>query len=138
MSTSEWPATGPANQKYIVMTFLGAAVLIGMSVRGLAIPLLAMVDMGDPLLFGLMNATLVAGLLAGVATFMILNRHPKAFGFTSETVDEFRKVKYPGKSETVRSTVVVLLFSIIVAGALAFYDVIWARVTNAFLFSEGL
>ena len=51
---------------------------------------------------------------------------------------EFRKVKWPGKSETVRSTVVVLLFSIIVAGTLAFYDVIWARVTNAFLFTEGL
>jgi len=126
------------NQKYIVMTFLGAAVLVGMSVRGLAIPLLVMLDMGDPLLFGFINTTLLAGLLAGVATFLILNRHPKAYGFTDETVVEFRKVKWPGKSETVRSTVVVLLFSIIVAGTLAFYDVIWARVTNAFLFTEGL
>ena len=126
------------NQKYIVMTFLGAAVLIGMSVRGLAIPLLVMVDMGDPLLFGFMNATLLAGLVSGVATFIILNRHPKAFGFTDETVTEFRKVTWPGKNETVRSTVVVLLFSVIVAGSLAFYDVIWARVTNAFLFTDGL
>jgi preprotein translocase SecE subunit len=126
------------NQKYIVMTFLGAAVLVGMAVRGLAIPLLVMLDMGDPLFFSFINATLLAGILSGVATFMVLNRHPKAFGFTDETVVEFRKVKWPGKSETVRSTVVVLLFSIIVAGALAFYDVIWARVTNAFLFTEGL
>ena len=126
------------NQKYIVMTFLGAAVLIGMSVQGLAVPLLVMLDMGDPLLFGFIHATLVAGLASGVATFLILNRHPKAYAFTDETVVEFRKVKWPGKSETVRSTVVVLLFSIVVAGALAFYDVIWARVTNAFLFTEGL
>ena len=126
------------NQKYIVMTFLGAAVLVGMAVRGLAIPLLVMLDMGDPLLLGLVNATLLAGLLSGIGTFLFLNRHSKAYGFTDETIVEFRKVTWPGRSDTVRSTVVVLLFSIIVAGALAFYDVIWARVTNAFLFQEGL
>lgn len=126
------------NQKYIVMTFLGAAVLVGMSVTGLAEPLLAMLDMGDPIFLGFIHTTLLAGLAAGVATFMVLNRHPKAYTFTDETVEEFRKVKWPNKSETVRSTVVVLLFSIVVAGALAFYDVIWARVTNAFLFTEGL
>jgi hypothetical protein len=66
------------NQKYIVMSFLGGAVLLGMAVRGLAIPLLVMLDMGDPLLFGFMSSTLLAGILTGVATFLFLNRHPKA------------------------------------------------------------
>ena len=48
------------NQKYIVMTFLGAAVLVGMSVTGLAEPLLAMLDMGDPIFFGFIHTTLLA------------------------------------------------------------------------------
>ena len=120
------------------MSFLGAAVLVGMAVRGLAIPLLVMLDVGDPMILGLVNATLLAGLFSGIATFLFLNRHSKAYGFTDETVIEFRKVTWPGRSDTVRSTVVVLLFSVIVAGALAFYDVIWAKVTESYLFGGGL
>ena len=54
--------------------------------------------------------------------------------FSCET--EFRKVTWPTKEETVRSTTVVVLFTIIVAGALAGYDWIWGEVTSRVLFTE--
>ena len=70
------------NQRYIILSFLGAAVLLGMSVQGLAVPLLARQDITDPQLLGLVNATTLAGLIAGTATFLLLMRHAKAYGFT--------------------------------------------------------
>jgi preprotein translocase SecE subunit len=45
-------------------------------------------------------------------------------------------VTWPTKEETVRSTTVVVLFTIIVAGALAGYDWIWGEVTSRVLFTE--
>lgn len=125
------------NQRYIILSFLGAAVLLGMSVQGLAVPLLARQDITDPQLLGLVNATTLAGLFAGTVTFLLLMRHAKAYGFTNEVIDELRKVVWPDKQETVRSTLVVVIFTFIVAGALAAYDYVWAQVTEMFLFTES-
>lgn len=126
-----------SNQKYIVLSFLGAAALVGFSIRGLAEPLLAIMEVGDIELLGLVNVTSLAGLLGGIATFLILNRHPVAFQFTDEVIAELRKVVWPGKEETIRSTTVVVGFTFTLAAALAAYDFVWARITNVFLFTEG-
>lgn len=125
------------NQKYILMTFLGAAVLLGASIRGLVVPLLASMEVGDPRLFGLMDASAIAGVFIGIATFFILNRNRAAYVFTDEVVAELRKVVWPDKQETVRSTLVVVSFTVIVAGALGLYDFIWAGITREFIFSAG-
>jgi preprotein translocase subunit SecE len=125
------------NQRYIILSFLGAAVLVGMSLQGLAAPLLARQDLPDPQLFGLLNATTLAGLAAGVVTFLLLNRNRTAVDFTSEVIDELRKVVWPDRQETVRSTIVVIVFTFVVAGALAGYDYVWAQLTEMFLFTEG-
>jgi len=125
------------NQRFILLSFLGAAVLLGMSVQGLAIPLLARLEVPDPQLLGLLNATTLAGLVVGVLTFLLLNRNRAAVAFTNEVIDELRKVHWPDKQETVRSTLVVVVFTFVVAGALAAYDYVWAQVTEMFLFTEG-
>ncbi len=125
------------NQRFILLSFLGAAVLLGMSVQGLSIPLLARLEVADPQILGLINATTLAGLAVGVATFLILNRNRAAVAFTNEVIDELRKVHWPDKQETVRSTLVVVIFTFVVAGALAAYDYVWAQVTEMFLFTEG-
>ena len=125
------------NQRYIILSFLGAAVLLGMSVQGLAVPLLARQDITDPQLLGLINATTLAGLFTGTVTFLLLNRHAKAYGFTNEVIDELRKVVWPTKQETIRSTLVVVIFTFIVAFSLAAYDYVWAQVTEMFLFTES-
>jgi preprotein translocase subunit SecE len=125
------------NQRFILLSFLGAAVLLGMSVQGLAIPLLARLEVPDPQLLGLLNATTLAGLVVGVLTFLLLNRNRAAVAFTNEVIDELRKVHWPDKQETLRSTLVVVVFTFVVAGALAAYDYVWAQVTEMFLFTEG-
>jgi preprotein translocase subunit SecE len=123
------------NQKYIVMSFLAAGTLVGFTVRGLAIPLLAQLEMGDPLVAGLINATSLTGLVTGVFTFLILNRHPLVVKFTNEVITELRKVTWPDREETIRSTTVVIGTTLFVATMLAIYDFAWAEITSVLLFS---
>lgn len=125
------------NQKYIILTFVGAAVLLGMSVQGLAVPLLARLEVADPQIFGLLNATTFAGIVVAALSFALLNRQKTAVAFTNEVIDELRKVSWPDKQETLRSTLVVVVFTVVVAGALGGYDFIWAQLTEMVLYTEG-
>jgi preprotein translocase subunit SecE len=112
-------------------------VLLGASVRGLVVPLLASMEVGDPRILGFVDASALGGLVVGIATFFTLNRNRAAYRFTDEVVAELAKVVWPDKQETVRSTLVVVSFTVIVAGALGLYDYIWAGITREFIFSAG-
>ena len=125
------------NRKYILFTFLGAASLIAMAVSGLGAPLMARFEVGDPQILGMFNATSVAGFILGVVVFFVLNRHELAYRFTDEAITELRKVTWPDREETVRSAIVVLTCTVILAGTLGFYDFVWARLTGFFLFTES-
>jgi preprotein translocase SecE subunit len=125
------------NQKYIYLTFIGSAVLLGTSIRGLVVPLLASMEVGDPRFFGFIDASALGGILIGIATFFILTRNRAATVFTDEVVTELSKVVWPDKQETTRSTLVVVSFTVIVAFALGLYDYIWAGITREFIFSAG-
>ena len=125
------------NQKYILMAFLAAGVLVGMSVRGLMIPLLASLEVADPLIGGAFTGTTLAGLAIGAITFAVLNRHENALRFTDETITELRKVAWPDREETIRSTSIVVGTTLFIAVALASYDFVWAKLTSIFLFTEG-
>jgi preprotein translocase SecE subunit len=125
------------NAKYIVIAFLCAAILVGFSVRGLAVPLLASLEMADPQLFAELTATGAAGLITGIATFLILNRHSLVYTFTDEAVSELRRVTWPGKEETWRSTLVVIICTGVLMATLAAYDFVWKGITKAFLFTAG-
>jgi preprotein translocase SecE subunit len=124
------------NQRYILLGFLSTAAFLGFAVRGLVVPLLARLEVVDPQL-GFVAGTDLLGLAVGVVTFLGLNRHVVAYSFTDESVTELRKVVWPTKDETVRATITVILTTFFIAGTLAFYDFVWARVTSAFLFTEG-
>lgn len=126
-----------SNQRYILMAFFAAAVLVGMSLHGLSAPLLANFEVSNPELFLGLNATSLAAFAVGVITFLVLNRHPLVYRFTDEVIDEFRKVSWPTREETVRNTTVVVVFTVIVASALAGYDWVWGAVTERLLFTES-
>lgn len=119
------------------MSFFTAAVLVGMSLQGLGAPLLANFEVSNPEIALGLNATSVAAFIVGIVTFFVLNRHPVAYRFTDEVVTEFRKVTWPSKEETVRSTTVVVVFTVIVSLALAGYDWIWGEITSRVLFTES-
>lgn len=124
------------NTRYIILSFLCAAVFLGLAITGLTAPLLARLEVSDPQILGV-NASSLFGLGISAVTFFALARNKIAYGFTDEVIVELAKVTWPSKQETVRSTTVVVVFSIIVAGALAAYDYLWAGVTSELLFTEG-
>ncbi len=125
------------NQKYVLMSFFAAAVLVGMSLQGLGGPLLANFEVSNPEIALGLNATNLVAFIAGVITFLVLNRHLAAYRFTDEVVSEFRKVSWPTREETVRSTTVVIVFTVVVASTLAGYDWIWGEITSRVLFTES-
>ena len=124
------------NQRFVIMSFFGAAVLVGMSLQGLGAPLLANFEVSNPELFLGLNATNLAAFVVAIVTFFVLLRHPVAYRVTDEVVAEFRKVTWPSREETIRSTTVVVVFTVIVASALAGYDWIWGEITSRVLFTE--
>ena len=125
------------NQRYIVMVFLAAAACAGIAVRGLAAPTLAAFDVVDPLLAGTVNATSVGGVAVALVTFFGLLRNQVALVYTDEAITELRKVTWPSKDETVRSTAIVIGATLFFALSLAGFDFVWGRLTSAFLFTEG-
>ena len=124
------------NQRYILLGFLSVAAFLGFAAQGLAVPLLARLDIVDPRI-GFVSGTAALGILVGVVTFLGMNRHPLVHSFSDESVTELRKVVWPDKDETVRSATVVVVTTLFIALTLAMYDFVWARVTSTFLFSEG-
>jgi preprotein translocase subunit SecE len=124
------------NQRYILLGFLSVAAFFGFAIRGLAVPMLARLDIVDPQI-GFVSGTAALGIIVGVVTFLVMNRHPVVHSFSDESVTELRKVVWPDKDETVRSATVVIITTLFIALTLAMYDFVWARVTSTFLFSEG-
>jgi preprotein translocase subunit SecE len=124
------------NQRYILLGFLSVAAFFGFAIRGLAVPMLARLDIVDPQI-GFVSGTAALGIIVGVVTFLVMNRHPVVHSFSDESVTELRKVVWPDKDETVRSATVVIIMTLFIALTLAMYDFVWARVTSTFLFSEG-
>ena len=122
------------NSKSIIFILLAIAWLFAVSLRGLAIPVLARFEIGDPAFLGI-NATSWGAIVLGAVSFFMLNRHPKVIGFTDEVINELRKVTWPDKDETVHGTVVVIGVTLFIAAALGIYDYVWGEVTHMFLFS---
>lgn len=124
------------NSKLIIFILLGIAWLVAVSIRGLAIPILARFEIGDAQFLGI-NSTSWGAIGLGVAVFFMLNRHPKVISFTDEVINELRKVTWPDKDETVHGTVVVIGLTLFIATALGIYDYVWAEVTQIVLFSQS-
>jgi preprotein translocase subunit SecE len=78
------------------------------------------------------NAFLVgasAFVVAGTAT-IIAWRNEVVFGLASEVAGELRKVSWPSRKETLQSTIVVIITTIIASAFLGVFDAIWSWVTR--------
>jgi len=124
------------NSKSIIFILLAISWLFAVSIRGLAIPILARFEVGDAQFLGI-NSTSWGAIGLGVISFFMLNRHPKVISFTDEVLNELRKVTWPEKDETVHGTVVVVGLTLFIASALGIYDYVWAEVTQIVLFSQS-
>jgi preprotein translocase subunit SecF len=123
------------NRRFIVMTFMGAGAVMGLTLRSAAGAF--MVNMGHPdgMVLGIMHQSAMLGLVSGALTFFILMRHKAAVQFTDETVTELARTTWPDREETIRSTTVVIITTTFIAISLGIFDFIWKRVANIFLFT---
>ena len=125
------------NQRYIILSFLAFAVALGFAVRGLAGPILASQEIADPTVFGTVELTDALGVSLGILSFIVLLRSASGVAFTDEVISELRKVVWPQREDTFRSTTIVIGTSLFLALALAGFDWVWGSLTSAFLFTEG-
>lgn len=123
-----------SNQRYILLTFVVAAITMVVAIASAGVELLAATGLPDAELVGV-NASSLIGVACGIATFVILLRNTRAVTFVDEVVVELRKVYWPKREETVNSTTVVVVATMSLAAAIAIYDFVWAKITSAFLYS---
>lgn len=124
------------NTKTIAFVLLGLTWLMAVALRGLAIPVMARFEVGDPMI-GFMSASALAAVVLGVGTYIALMRNTRVVQFSDEVVEELNKVTWPEKDETVSSTVVVVGVTLFIAAALGLYDYVWAEVTQIVLYTAG-
>ena len=62
-------------------------------------------------------------ILAGIATFAILHKTPKAYNFCSDSVNELVKVTWPAQKDTVLGTIVVIITVLVSGAALGVLDI---------------
>lgn len=123
------------NQRYILLSLMMIAVVVGVTSSSIAGDVLARVDSGDPIKLGLAASTWV-GISTTIVLFAGLLRTPRVYIFADEVITELRRVTWPTQEETVRSSTVVVVFTVVLAAVLAVYDYIWVTITRAVLFSE--
>ena len=124
-----------SNQRYITLAFIIGAGVVWAAVRSAAVEIFATAGIPDPDFLGMVTGSNVIALLSGITTFIVLLRNSRAVSFVDEVVVELRKMFWPKREETVNSTTVVLVATVSLAAAIAFYDFFWAKISGTFLFS---
>lgn len=76
------------------------------------------------------------GALGAVAFTFYLYRKPNMFSYMSEVVIELQRTTWPSMDETRRSTIVVIVFTIVLSGFLAIFDWIWKNLTDLLILSS--
>ena len=122
-----------------VLIFYGCTSLneaLAGRVKALAEPLVPSMPKLPVLGFGLTPAFLISGLVCMAGLFLLYRwlEKPKHADLLIETEHELRKVTWPTIPEVVNSSVVVIVFVVLLMGFLAAADWFLARVTRAILF----
>ena len=114
------------HQRWIVLAFIGAAVVVGGMSLAASSSLFAQLAWPDQRL-GPVTSTTAIALVLGAVTFFGLLRNKKAVTFSDEVIDELSKVTWPSKDETLRATTTVVVTTLLVAALLGVYDFLWAN-----------
>ncbi len=123
------------NQRTMTLLYAVAALAAGVFVRSAALQVVAFQSVEDPILGGVLSATTLLGLVAGVLTFLALRRHRGTSEFVESAIAEVEQVSWPSRDETVSNT------GIVVSAALGFgvlmfvYDFSWSQITTYALYT---
>jgi preprotein translocase SecE subunit len=125
------------NQRAVTLSFLVGAILVGVFVRSLVVAVMGYAVLEDPILGGVLPASVVVGVVAAIVGFFVALRMEVATTFTDSVWTELQKVTWPSREETTNNTTIVVGATLFFATLLAVYDFTWAKVTGLFLFNAG-
>ena len=112
--------------KWVNVSFLSAAVLIGYVIFMLTAKLAAVYDL-EARFHEIDWAIRGAGFFAGALSFAILYRHDQANQFMHEVVAELSRVTWPTQKETASATFVVIIMVLISGLYLGLLDYVWTQ-----------
>lgn len=72
----------------------------------------------------------VAGILAGIILFIIMNRTQKIKVFADDVIVEMSKVTWPERKETVLSTGIIIIMVAIASLILLGFDFVWGTIVK--------
>jgi preprotein translocase SecE subunit len=123
--------------RYVLLTFVVAAMLTGSLVRSCSVALFAQFAMPDSRLFGVLNTSSTLALVCGGLMFFFLLKHYPSRRLVDEVITELRLCTWPTREETVRASTTVILTAFFTAALLAAYDVVWKTVADKILYNES-
>lgn len=126
-----------SHPRLVSLTFVAAAILMGMVAQSAVVSGLASFSRPDSLVAGLISLSTLAALVTAVVTAAALFRTPRAVRFTDEVIAELAKVTWPTRDEAVRATTTVVFTTLFVAGLLGLYDLLWKNVADLVLFNAS-
>ncbi|MEC9396951.1 MAG: preprotein translocase subunit SecE [Myxococcota bacterium] len=126
--------------KWVSLVYAAAAILIFIlldkSFEWIGISLLNPNFFDYEVLGSYVRVRTVAALVGAIGATFYAYRRADVFAYLSEVIMELKRVTWPSLDETRRSTIVVIVFTILLSTYLATFDYIWKLVTD-FIISPG-
>ena len=126
--------------KWVSLVYAAAAILIFIlldkSFEWIGISLLNPNFFDYEVLGSYVRVRTVAALVGAIGAAFYAYRRADVFAYLSEVIMELKRVTWPSLDETRRSTIVVIVFTILLSTYLATFDYIWKLVTD-FIISPG-
>jgi preprotein translocase SecE subunit len=120
--------------RYLSIAYLVfGMVLAWVLSKSLGVLFLTVKPSANVIVFAGVHVSTVLGVAIAAGVTWYIWQHERWSTYLREVADELAKVTYPSRDETYRSTYVVVIFSVIVAIALALFDLVWKFATDALL-----
>ena len=114
-----------SNKKWVNLSFLCIGLLVTVVSFLLGSSLTASFDL-EGRVSDLDSYLKVGSLALGGLCWLVLHKHPKSSGFTDEVFTELAKVTWPGREESVKGAIAVLIAVTIAGFSLGLVDWIWS------------
>jgi preprotein translocase SecE subunit len=120
--------------RYVSLTYLvGGLVVAGILVKIFGVLFGTFAPASDMIVFSGIRLSTILGLGAGLASTVVAVRSERTSKLVNETVAELAQVTWPNREETQSSTIVVIIFSILISLVLASFDFVWKYATDIIL-----
>lgn len=118
-------------QKYVWVTYMLLALVVwktfSLALGGIAY----FAGLSDPALLGSQfTLTTLIGFVIALGGLVYGVKNPRAWEFSNDVVTELNKVTWPEKQQMQRSTVVVIVTTLIIAFILGLFDFVWGELTG--------